>query len=878
MNKRLVTGLVAHVDSGKTTLAEGILYTCGKRRVLGRVDHKDSLLDDFAVERERGITVFSKQAGVTFNEVDITILDTPGHVDFSAEMERTLQVIDVAVLLVGANDKVQGHTLTLWKLLNTYGIPVIIFVNKTDMPGTDKSAITESLKRELSDNIVDFSAFRGTVSKDECPSGLPDELFDELSMCDESLMEEYLETGTIAPETVGDAFAKRKVFPMLFGSALYLDGVDSLLNVLTELAPEKEYSDTFGARVYKITRDDDGQRLTHMKITGGKLTVKDKIGDEKVNQIRIYNGSGYESISDAVAGQVCVVTGLEKYRAGDGIGQVADTVKPLLVPVLTYRVIPDEKEDVAICYRNLKALSDEIPELNVLWNEAIREIHISVMGDVQTDILKGIYRDRFDKSIAIGDGSIVYKETIASPVEGIGHYEPLRHYSEVHLFMEPLPAGSGVICQSDVSVDDLELNWQRLILTHLQEREHEGVLTGSKLTDVKITVIGGRAHAKHTEGGDFRQSTYRAVRQGLMCCDSILLEPYIDFVLRVPTDMVGRAMTDIQKSSGTFDTPELDGDMSVIRGQAPVATMFNYGKEVSSYSRGMGSFSVSVSGYKPCHNPEEVIEHIGYNPDEDLDNPSASVFCSHGAGYLVPWYEVAANAHIDCRDTVARLLGVPLQQEYDEDLSIAPNKQVSAFRQSEMTISLEEIEQIYQSSYHKSKEELTPYRYIGYEKKAPKTVTAEKEYRYKPVERRDRYLLVDGYNIIFAWPELADMAATNIDSARDMLIDICCNYQGSKGYTLILVFDAYKVKGNGGSIQKINNIHVVYTREAETADAYIEKTVHQLSKKYDIMVATSDRLEQMIIFGAGATRISAREFKKEVEHEQERLRSEGYIS
>jgi len=872
LKKNLVAGLVAHVDSGKTTLAEAILYTCGKRRVLGRVDHKDSLLDDFAIERERGITVFSKQAGVSFNEVDITLLDTPGHVDFSAEMERTLQVIDVAVLLVEAADRIQGHTLTLWKLLNTYGIPVIVFVNKTDMPGVDKSAISESLKQKLSSDIVDFSF----VTSDEF-GDIPEDITDELSMCDEALMDEYLNTGDIKADSIRNAFAQRKLFPLIFGSALYLDGVERLLQLMSSICANKSYQESFGARVYKISRDDDGQRLTHMKVTGGRLRVKDRIADEKINQIRIYNGSGYENVNEVNAGQICVVTGLDNYRAGDGIGEITEAIKPLLLPVLTYRVLPDEKEDISICYKNLCMLSDEIPELNVSWNETLKEIHISVMGDVQTDILKRIYKDRFDRLISVGEGSIVYKETISAKVEGVGHYEPLRHYSEVHLFMEPLPAGSGIICQADVSVDDLELNWQRLILTHLEEKKHLGVLTGSELTDVRITVIGGRAHAKHTEGGDFRQATYRAVRQGLMSCDSILLEPYIDFTMSVPTDMVGRAMSDIQKAEGSFEAPMPDGDMSIITGNAPVATMYNYGRELNSYSRGLGSFSYEVAGYRPCHNALEVIENSGYNPDDDLDNPSASVFCAHGAGYLVPWYEVKRQAHIDCSDRLAKLLGVDMVKEYD-DVAITPNQKVSAFRQSEMTISLEEIEQIYQTTYHKSKEELTPYRYIGYEKKLQKTEKTQKEYVYKPLERKDKYLLVDGYNIIFAWPELAELAKVNIDSARDALIDICCDYQGSKGYTLILVYDAYKVKGNTGSVSKIHNIYVVYTKEAETADQYIEKTVHQMSKKCDIMVATSDRLEQMIIYGEGATRMSAREFKLEVEQEKQRLRSDGYIS
>ncbi len=870
MNKKLVVGLVAHVDSGKTTLAEGILYTCGKRRVLGRVDHKDTLLDDFEIERERGITVFSKQAQVVFNEVDITILDTPGHVDFSAEMERTLQVLDVAVLLIGANDKIQGHTETLWKLLNTYNIPVIVFVNKTDMPDTDKSAIYESLKTKLSDNIVDFSFVSGTH--------LTEETIDELSMCDEALMEEVLDKGSVEWETVTNGFMSRKIFPLIFGSALYLDGVDTLLNHLTNLYVGKRYPEEFGARVYKITRDDDGGKLTHIKITGKSLRVKDKIGEEKVNEIRIYNGAGYDNVSEAHAGEVCAIKGIEAYKIGDGIGFEENRKEPLLVPVLKYRVMPDEKEDISICYKNLVTLAEENPELNVSWNETLREIHVSVMGDVQTDVLKRLYKDRFDRIITISEGSIVYKETIANSAEGIGHYEPLRHYSEVHLFLEPLPAGSGIVCQADVGVDDLELNWQRLILTHLEEKKHKGVLTGSELTDVKITVIGGKAHAKHTEGGDFRQATYRAVRQGLMCCENVLLEPYIDFELVIPTDMVGRAMTDIQKAGGSFEPPIPNGEMSSITGNGPVATLYNYGREVSSYSRGFGSFSINVSGYKPCHNAEEVVAMLNYDPEEDLNNPSSSVFCAHGAGYLVPWFEVPSNAHIDCSDKVAALLGIQYESEYDDLTYVAPVTNKHAYRQSEMTISLEEIEEIYQNTYKKSKEELTPYRYIGYEKKPKKAETVEKEYKYKPVERKEKYLLVDGYNIIFAWPELQELSKVNIDSARDALIDLCCDYQGSKGVTLILVYDAYKVKGNPGSVQKINNIYVVYTKEAETADQYIEKTVHQMSKKCDIMVATSDRLEQMIIYGEGAMRMSAREFRLEVLHEKDRLRSDGYIS
>ncbi len=870
MNEALVTGLLAHVDSGKTTLAEAILYTCGVKRELGRVDHKDTFLDDLEIERQRGITVVAKQAKVTFDGVDITLLDTPGHSDFCAEMERTLQVMDMAVLLISASDKVTGHTLTLWKLLRSYNIPTVIFINKTDMPGVNRSAIFENCKRELTENIVDFSCFY-TGDENEA-------FYDALAMCDEELMEEFLGKEKIGMESIRKAFLNRKVFPLIYGSALNLDGVDELLKCLKDMNVKRSYPEGFDARVFKISRDSDGRKLTHVRITGGELKVRDKIGDEKVDSIRIYNGSGFENVQKVTAGQICTLVGLENSFTGMSLGQEDEKVKPLLAPVLTYRVITDEREDAATCLKHLKMLEQEQPELNVSWQESTGEIHISVMGDVQIQILKSLYHDRFDKYISVGEGSILYKETIASAVEGIGHYEPLRHYSEVHVLLTPLPAGSGIEYDANVSVDELDQNWVRLILTHLKEKQHKGVLTGSPITDIRITVIGGRAHTKHTEGGDFRQSTYRAVRQGLMCAQSILLEPYMDFILRLPTEYVGRAMNDIDKYKGSFEAPVTEGDESVIKGSAPVSTMYNYNKELISYAKGRGSFVVESNDYRPCHNTQEVMEKLGYDPSADLDNLSSSVFCAHGAGYLVEWNEVRAHAHVDCSQKVALLTGNNVS-EYEDAQILKPVTGISPYRSGEMNISLEEIEEIYKNSYHKSSEELTPYRYIGYEKNKNKPKTKEKEYVYKPVEKKESFLLVDGYNIIFASDELSDIAKDNLDGARDALIDICSNYQGSKGMTLILVFDAYKVKGNPGSVQKLNNIYVVYTKEAETADQYIEKTVHVMAnrQKCDIMVATSDRLEQMIIYGQGAVRISAREFMADVKAESLRLKQDGYI-
>lgn len=867
MNKKLVAGIVAHVDSGKTTLAEGILYTCQSIRKLGRVDHKDSVLDNFDIERERGITVFTKQANVRYNEVDITLLDTPGHVDFSAEMERTLPVLDVAILVVSALDGIQGHTLTLYKLLKRYNIPMVIFVNKMDQPGADKNHILQGLKSKLSDNVVDFSALYESETDKES-------FFEEVSLADEDMLSHFLETGEVETKDITDAVMNRKIFPCIFGSALYLDGVDKLLGCIETYTVTASYKNDFGAKVFKISREDK-VRLTWIKILGGSLKVKSSVNGEKVDQIRKYNGAAFEAVNEAFAGEVVALVGLNDTKAGDGIGTEEHTIEPLLVPVLSYQVnLPDEV-DTTVAYKQLSSLSEEIPEMLIGYNSLSKSIYIHVMGEVQTEIIKRICKDRFGYLIELGKGNVLYKETIASASEGIGHYEPLKHYSEVHLLLEPLERGSGLIFESKVGVDDLNLNWQRLILTHLEEKDHLGILTGSPITDMKITVIGGRAHIKHTEGGDFRQSTYRAVRHGLMHAIPVLLEPVMEFTLVIPSDKVGRAMADIQKLKGEFEAPDVDGDNAIIKGHAFVSLMHDYQKEVNTYTKGMGKFTYFISGYEECHNTEEVIEELSYNPDADTDNPSSSVFCAHGAGFVVPWFEVRDYAHVDCTDIVERMLmGEDYKSDEESDEALIERAKKNASKSNVTYISQEEIEKIYKTTYKKNAEDLSPGRYIGKNINTIKSKDAtDKPYVYKPTAKKDKYLLVDGYNIIFAWPKLAEIAKDNLHGARDMLVDICSNYQASMGMTLILVFDAYKVKDNGGSKTQFNNIYVVYTKEAETADMYIEKTVHEMAKKNDIMVATSDRLEQMIIYGEGATRLSAREFIAEVERENEEIRN-----
>lgn len=866
--KKLTIGILAHVDAGKTTLAEGILYNCNKLKKLGRVDHGDTALDYYAVERERGITVFSKQAMVVHKDTEITLLDTPGHVDFSVEMERTLGVLDAAILVISAKDKVQAHTLTLWRLLKQYNVPTFIFVNKMDQPDSDKDEIMDELKSRLDSSVIAAGDW-----------------FDELSMCNEEMMEAYLECGTIDNKMITHAILRQEVYPVYFGSALFNEGVDSLLDGICAYMEAPDYlgcaDDEFAARVFKISRD-KGVRLTHVKITRGSFKVKSNIcylstdGEEeyteKIDQIRILDGNGFETRDFVSAGDVCCLVGLTHTVSGQGLGAEKSNIQTSLAPVLTYRVILPQGADPLTALGKLKTLYEEIPEMNVTWTERDRQIHVQVMGDVQIEILKKLIKERFDMEIEFGSGSIVYKETIATAAEGIGHYEPLKHYAEVHLLLEPAEAASGLNFASLCSTDDLDLNWQRLIMTHLLEKTHVGVLGGFPITDMKISIIAGRAHVKHTEGGDFRQATYRAMRQGLMQCESHLLEPYYAFELEVPSGDIGRAMSDVQKMSGEFDAPETIGDMTKLTGTCPVVTMRDYQREVNQYTHGLGHIVLRTSGYRPCHNEDEILSELSYDPDADLDNPSSSIFCSHGAGTLIPWYEVKEMAHVETE------IESEFSKADDGKIMTAKDLATSGRRASNM-ISQEEIEKIYASSYGQSKDDLLPYRDVS--GNGPKVVSTgdkkEKPYVYKPKEKLEEYLLVDGYNIIFADSELNSLSKVNIDSARDKLIDICCNYQGIRGCTLILVYDAYKVKGNPGSVVKYNNIYVVYTKEAETADMYIEKTVHKMAKKADVTVATSDALEQMIIWGDGAKRISAKGFM-EIVKENEKMMRDTYLS
>ena len=883
--KKSIVGILAHVDAGKTTLAESLLYTCGVIHKAGRVDHGDAFLDNGDMERKRGITIFSKQARIHWKDVDITLLDTPGHVDFSAEMERTLQVLDAAVLVIDGSDGVQGDVHTLWRLLKRYEVPVFLFVNKMDQPGTDPVKILAELQKKLEGNIVAAGNLLHTEA-DEAERGTE---LEHAAMCSEMLMEEYLETGDLSPESVTDTVAERKMFPCFFGSALRQSGVEELLDGLNAWLPQPEYPEGFGARVYKIGRDNTGIRLTYLKVTGGILRVKMSVGndksgageevwEEKCDQLRLYNGGSYEAVDTVEAGEVCAVTGLTKTFAGQGLGYESENSTPILEPVLTYRLLLPPEADPVVALGKLRQLEEEEPQLHVLWQEENREIHMQVMGQVQMEILKNILWERFGLEAEFDAGSIVYKETLAEPVEGIGHFEPLRHYAEVHLLLEPGERGSGLQFASLCSEDMLDRNWQRLILTHLEEKRHVGVLTGSELTDLRILLIAGKAHTKHTEGGDFRQATYRAVRQGMRSGKSILLEPWFSFRLEVPTENLGRAMSDITRMNGSFEPPETEGDSSVLMGSVPVASMGDYGKEVASYTKGHGRLSCTLKGYEPCHNPEEVMAGTGYDPEADVANPTGSVFCAHGAGFQVPWDQVPEYAHVESGWAPEREEG---GDSDDAETGLpAVNRQKTAFRQTgggvERIISQEEIEEIFRQTYGKKAED--PHRFRRYHTSSGNRSTytgssvgsaGEAGLRkVVPQEKPEEYLLVDGYNIIFAWPELRELAKINLDSARDKLMDILCNYQGYQGCRLILVYDAYKVKGNPGSTMKYHNIEVVYTKEAETADQYIERTTHQLGakpQKYRVTVATSDALEQMIIWGNGATRMSALGLKAAVE-------------
>ncbi len=845
---KLTVGILAHVDAGKTTLSEAMLYQSGRLKKLGRVDHQDAFLDTNELERERGITIFSKQAVLPLEHLEITLLDTPGHVDFSSEMERTLQVLDYAILVVSGIDGVQGHTMTLWRLLAQHRIPTFLFINKMDLAGADRAGLMKELKLRLQDRCVDFGETQDGFS-----------FWEDVAMCDETVLNHYLERGEITDGEIASLIKSRGLFPCYFGSALKLEGVDGFLQGLERYTRCPDYPSEFGAKIFKIFRDPQGGRLTYLKVTGGSLKVKailtnrreglpeSKIWEEKVNQIRIYSGAKYQTTEIAEAGTVCAVTGLSQSRPGEGLGCEAGWTPPALEPVLAYQVLLPAGYDPHSALLNLKQLEDEDPQLHIIWNEHLQEIRIQLMGEVQMEVLKRLIRDRFGLDIGFGAGSIVYRETIAEPVEGIGHFEPLRHYAEVHLLLEPGERGSGLVFSSSCSEDVLERNWQRLILTHLEERTHRGVLTGAPITDMKITLIAGRAHEKHTEGGDFRQATYRAVRQGLMSVKSILLEPWYAFRLELPAGLTGKAMSDVQRMSGEVSHSEILGEDAVLTGSAPVAGMQHYATEVSSYTKGRGRLSLSLKGYEPCHNQEEVIASIGYVCERDTENPADSVFCSHGSGFVVKWDQVRDYMHIDS--------GLKLKNmSAPQDSPAAPPRDVSYSGTLEQD---KELQAIFEKAYG-------PVRSRDFRTQKSLLHRTEELSAQEAPDSGPEYLLVDGYNIIFAWDELKKVAKDNLDTARKLLMDLLSNYQGFKKCVVILVFDAYKVPRSIGEVQKYHNIYVVYTKEAETADAYIEKTTYEIGKKYRVRVATSDNTEQVIILGHGAMRISARLFHEEV--------------
>ena len=848
--KQIVLGILAHVDSGKTTLSEAMLYRAGVTRRLGRVDHKDAFLDTDALEKARGITIFSKQALLTAGDTDITLLDTPGHVDFSTETERTLQVLDYAVLVVSGTDGVQSHTETLWRLLRRYHVPTFVFVNKMDLPGMERQELLAQLNRRLGEGFVDFGAEQ--ADRDEA-----------LALCDENLMDRMLDARQLQDADLIPAIARRHVFPCWFGAALKLEGVDALLDGLDRYTRPAPALEAFGAKVFKVSQDEQGARLTWLRVTGGELKVKAQLTGEadgepwaeKANQLRLYSGAKY-TLAEAIGpGQVCAVTGLTKARPGEGLGAERDSDLPVLEPVLSYQVLLPEGADVHAALGKLHRLEEEEPQLHVVWNETLGEIHVQLMGEIQLEVLRSLLAERFGLEVEFGPGGILYKETITEPMEGVGHYEPLRHYAEVHLKLEPLPRGSGMQFAADCREEVLDKNWQRLVLTHLEEKQHLGVLTGSPLTDVKITLIAGRAHLKHTEGGDFRQATYRAVRQGLMLAKSQLLEPWYAFRLEVPAENIGRAMSDIQRMEGTFDPPESGEETAVLTGFAPVSTMRSYPMEVVSYTRGRGHLSLTLDGYRPCHNAQEVIAAIGYEPEHDLDNPADSVFCAHGAGFVVPWDQVRSHMHVDS--------GWGKSTRPEQEAAV-PQRRVMAYRAT-----LEEdaeLLKIFERTYGPIKRDpLAAFRPV---QKRERPDFAAEQWEIAP-----EYLLVDGYNIIFAWDELNALSKESLDAARHKLMDILCNYQGFQKCVLILVFDAYRVPGSPGSIEQYHNIHVVYTKEAETADMFIERVTHEIGRNRRVRVATSDGMEQIIILGHGALRVSARMFHEEVQNVEKQIRA-----
>lgn len=844
--KKLVIGILAHVDAGKTTLSESLLYLSGKIRRLGRVDNKDAYLDNYELERARGITIFSKQAMLDLSNTQITLLDTPGHVDFSTEMERTLQVLDYAILVISGADGVQAHTRTLWRLLSIYHIPVFIFINKMDQNGADKDEIMNELKKQLGDGCIEFG------------QGVTKDVSDQLAMCDEMLMENFLETGYIEIPYIREAIRERKLFPCFFGSALKLIGIEALMQGVEEYTGMPSYPEEFGAKIYKIGRDEQGNRLTYMKVTGGRLKVKDVltngVWEEKVNQIRIYSGQKFEAVNEAEAGTICVLTGLSQTKPGEGLGGEEASETPVLEPVLSYQVLLPEGCDPRVMIPKLRQIEEEDPELHVVWDEQLKEIQVQIMGEVQIEILQSLIQSRFGMEVSFDSGRIVYKETILNVVEGVGHFEPLRHYAEVHLLMEPGEQGSGLQFVADCSVDVLAKNWQSLILSHLEEKVHKGVLTGSAITDMKITLVSGRAHNKHTDGGDFREATYRAVRQGLKESVSVLLEPYYAFQLELPEKMVGHAMTDIEKMHGTCHISLVKDEMSVLEGSAPVVAMKNYQKDVTAYTKGQGRLFCSLMGYKLCHNTKEVIEMIGYDSERDVENPTGSVFCANGAGFLVNWNEVKNHMHVESY----------LQRKDCALEEVAENK---ASYTREKWIDEEEVERIFHRTYFANQGKKSNWKnrraVVNWHHK-PTT------YISKPKEIKEECLLVDGYNIIFAWSELKELAEVNMDSARSKLIDYLSKYQYVRNCQIIAVFDAYRVQRHNEEVIDYDNIRLVYTKEAQTADSFIERFTYNNKKKYNITVATSDGLQQIIIIGSGCAILSARGLKEEIDRLNER--------
>ena len=837
-----VFGTLAHVDAGKTTLSEALLYATKALRRLGRVDHADTFLDTAPLERQRGITIFSKQAVFSIGDREVTLLDTPGHVDFSAEMERVLSVLDAAILVISATDGIQSHTRTLWHLLERHRLPVFLFINKLDLPNPGPPALLAALQRDLDPSCADFSTFEA--------------IQEAAATCDESLLERYLAGETIEDREIAELIRRRSIFPVCYGAALKMEGIDTFLDILDHYTPPAVYPEEFAARVFKIARDND-TRLTFLKVTGGSLKVRTQLsGDtwqEKVNQIRLYSGEKYRAIEEAEAGTVVAVTGLSRTRPGDALGAAPPSLSPALEPVLRYRVLPPAGCDAFTLLKALRQLEEEDPQLRIHYNETLKEIHAALMGEVQVEVLTHLIAERFGLAVTFDEGSIVYKETIAAPAAGVGHFEPLRHYAEVHLLLEPLPPGSGVQYAAACGADQLDVNWQRLILTHLMEKTHRGVLTGAAITDIKLTLIAGRAHVKHTEGGDFRQATYRAVRQGLMTAEPVLLEPTYDYILELPEENVGRAMTDLQRMGATFTPPENKGELTLLRGNAPVSALRGYHTDVAAYTRGRGRLTCAVGPYAPCHNAEEVIAAAGYDPARDTENPADSVFCDHGAGIVVPWREVPKKAHVPC----------PVRfQEQKQD---APRRYV--YGGASVSASDEELEEIFVRAYG-------PIRNRGMDalrQRSAKRVTVP-EQKLGYVQQED-ILLVDGYNIIFAWEDLSRLARESLDAARWALINALGNYQGVKGCQLTLVFDAYRVRDNLGTQTKEGGIHVVYTKEGETADMYIERVSYELSRTHRIKVATSDGLEQILTLGHGAQRLSAADLRREIDAVNSQIRA-----